>query len=239
MGHFDVRVSPTDRLREITVMKRGPLTPGMSPHQMGVLLATCALHAIGIYYVATQAVTGRGSLWSTLEVSFIPITKQEPPPPPIIPVLLTDAFAEHLLIDIPAPTLEVAVQAEASTAIHAPVPDPPPQPDPAAQEGEGYGPLIKPRVISGPRSQDRYPRSSIRHKESGRTVVQICISSTGAVDSVEVLQSSRYPRLDRAAVDIGWDYVFAPAMREGKPVPVCLPYGIRFRINIGGSRPRR
>ena len=97
MGHFDVRVSPTDRLREITVMKRGPLTPGMSPHQMGVLLATCALHAIGIYYVATQAVTGRGSLWSTLEVSFIPITKQEPPPPPIIPVLLTDAFAEHLL----------------------------------------------------------------------------------------------------------------------------------------------
>ena len=98
MGHFDVRVSPTDRLREITVMKRGPLTPGMSPHQMGVLLATCALHAIGIYYVATQAVTGRGSLWNTLEVSFIPITKQEPPPPPIIPVLLTDAFAEHLLI---------------------------------------------------------------------------------------------------------------------------------------------
>jgi periplasmic protein TonB len=219
-------------------MGRPQSTPGMSPPHIGVFVATCALHVMAIYYVATQEVTGRGPLWSTLEVSFIPTEKPtEPPPPAPLPVLLTDAFAERQLIDIPPPTVEVAGSQEASQAIHvSPPPDPPPQPDPAPQDGQGYGPLTKPYVISGPHSQDRYPRASIRHKEAGRTVVKICISPTGTADSVEVVQSSGYPRLDRAAVDIGWDYVFAPAMREGKSVSVCLPYGIRFRIAIGGSR---
>jgi len=35
------------------------------------------------------------------------------------------------------------------------------------------------------------------------------------------------------------DYVFEPAMREGKPVPVCLPYGIEFRVAVGGLRRSR
>jgi periplasmic protein TonB len=239
MGHFDVASQVCHRLaryKNATVMERQQSTPGVSPPRIGVFLATCALHALAINYVATQVVTGRGPLWSTLDVSFIPTEKPtEPPPPAPLPVLLTDAFAERQLIDIPLPTIDLAVPEEASQAIHVAPPDPPPQPYPALQEGQGYGPLTKPHVISGPDSQDRYPRASIRHKESGRTVVKICIAETGAVDSVEVTRSSGYPRLDRAAVDIGWDYVFAPAMREGKSVAVCLPYGIRFRIAIGGS----
>jgi periplasmic protein TonB len=219
------------------IMERRQPPPGMSSRHVGVFLATCALHAMAIHYFANQVVTGRGPLWSTLEVSFIPAEKPtQPPPSAIVPILLADAFAERELIDIPPPTVELGVVQEASQAIHAPPPDPPPT-DLAPQEGKGYGPLIRPRVISGPDSQDRYPRASIRHKESGRAVVKICISAAGSVDSVEVAESSGYPRLDGAAVDIGWDYVFAPAMREGKSVAVCLPYGIKFRI--GGPRRRR
>jgi TonB family protein len=233
-------VSPLGSLHNsMSVIGRRQLTPLLSPHRMGAFLATCALHAAAIYYVAAQVVTGREPLWSTLEVSFIPAAKPaEPPLPAPIPVLLTDAFAERQLIDIPPPRAEMAVPQETSYAIHVAPPDPPPLADLAPQEGQGYGPLTKPRVISGPNSQDRYPRASIRAKESGRPVVKICISESGTVDSVEVAQSSGHPRLDLAAVDVGWDYVFAPAMREGKPVPVCLPYGIRFRIAIGGSARR-
>jgi TonB family protein len=228
------------RYKNITAMERSQRTPGMLPPRIGVFLATCALHVMAIYYVATQVVTGRGPLWSTLDVSFIATEKPTKPPPPApLPVLLADAFAQRQLIDIPPPTVELAVPQEASQAIHVTPPDPPPQPDPALQAGQGYGPLTKPRVISGPDSQDRYPRASIRHKESGRTVVKICIAAVGTVDSVEVAQSSGYPRLDQAAVDIGWDYVFAPAVREGKSVAVCLPYGIRFRIATRGLPRRR
>jgi protein TonB len=243
LGQSDVAGRLYNRLvrqQNMTVMARRQSTPGLSAGHMGVFLVTCALHATAAYFAATQVVTGRGSLSSTLEVSFIPTEKRtEPPPPAPVPVLLSDAFADRRLMDIPPPTVELAVPQEPSQAIHVPPPEPPPQLDPAVREGQGYGPLIRPRVLSGPKSQDRYPRASIRHGESGRTVVKICISPTGTVDSVEVAESSGYPRLDRAAVDTGWDYVFAPAMREGKAAAVCLPYGIRFRIAIGGSRARR
>lgn len=218
-------------------MERRQPIPRIAARHVSVLLATCALHAAGIHYVASQSVASRGPLWSTLEVSFIPAeTPTEPPPAPAVPMLLSDAFAEHQLIDIPPPSVELAVLQPVSQAIHAPPPEPLPQVDPAPQEGQGYGPLTRPRVLSGPDSQDRYPRASIRRGESGRTVVKICISTNGSVESVEVAESSGYARLDGAAVDIGWDYVFAPAMREGKPIPVCLPYGIRFRIGINSSR---
>lgn len=209
----------------------------MTTRHVGVFLVTCALHATGIHYVASQDVANRDSTWGTLQVSFIPAEKPtEPPPAPLLPVLMTDAFAERQLIDIPPPEIELAIPQTVSRAIHAPAPEPLPQTDSAPQEDQGYGPLTRPRAISGPDSQDRYPRASVRRGESGRTVVKICISANGTVESVEVAESSGYPRLDRAAVDIGWDYVFAPAMREGKAVPVCLPYGIKFRIGISGSR---
>lgn len=220
-----------------TFMHRRHYNPGMSSPHMGLFLATCALHAVAIYYVVTHVTSGQGPLWDSLEVAFIPVEKKEPPPPPPLPVLLSDAFADQL-IDIPAPAVELATPQEDSQAIHAPSPEPQPQLRSEPEDGQaGYGPLTKPRVISGSSSDDLYPRASIRNKESGRPVVRICISETGTVDSVEVAQSSGYPRLDGAAVDIGWGYVFAPAMREGKPVAVCLPYGIRFRI--GGSQRRR
>jgi protein TonB len=208
---------------------------------MSVFVATCALHAAGVYFIATQVVQDRSPLWHALEVSFVPLEKPAVPPPPAnIPVVLTDAFAERQLIDIPAPTADLEGPQESSEAIHVPPPDPPPVPDRAPEEGKGYGPLTKPRVISGPKyPQDRYPRASIRHKEMGRPVVKICISAEGSVESAEVAQSSGYPRLDAAAVDMSLDYVFAPAMREGKAVPVCIPYGIDFRLAIGGWRRSR
>lgn len=211
-----------------------------SSRHIGVFLVTCALHASAIYFATSLLVAEHASPWSTLQVSFIPAVKPvDPPPPPPVPVLLADAFAERQLMDIPAPELQIAVPAEVSRAIQAPAPDPLPQTNSAPPDEKGYGPLIRPRVLSGPKSQSRYPGASIRHKESGRTVVKICISSTGTVDDVSVAKSSGYRRLDEAAVDIGRDYVFAPAMRGGQAVAVCLPYGITFRIATGGGSQRR
>jgi TonB family protein len=44
------------------------------------------------------------------------------------------------------------------------------------------------------------------------------------------IESSGFPRLDQAAVGIGKEARFRPAMREGKPMPFCLPYRITFAI---------
>ena len=219
-------------------MERRRDTLGPSSRHVGVFLFTCALHASAIYFATSLLVAEHAPQWSTLQVSFIPVKPVDPPPPPPIPVLLTDAFAERQLMDIAAPELQIAVPVEVSRAIQAPTPDPLPQANSAPQKEEGYGPLIKPRVLSGPKSQSRYPRESISQKESGRTVVKICISATATVDDVSVAKSSGYSRLDRAAVDIGRDYLFTPAMRGGQAVAVCLPYGITFRIATGGGSQR-
>lgn len=219
-------------------MERRHLGSGTAPRHMGVFLATCAMHAAAIYWLGSQVITRQSPLWTALEVTFVPTERKQPPPPTEIPVLPDDAFAERPLIDIPAPDVEIDLPAETTNAIQAPPPpDPPPQPATLASEGKGFGPLTKPRVISSPKHpQDRYPRASIRARESGRTVVQICISATGAVESVDIAQSSGFRRLDEAALDMALDYGFAPAMREGHPVAVCLPYGIDFRLGVGGRR---
>lgn len=216
--------------------------PGTLPRHTGVFLVTCALHAAAIYFLSTLIITGHQPLWSSLDVSFIPVEKlRQPPPPPPVPVLLSDAFAEHQLMDIPPPDIELGPADESSQAIEAPPPpEPAPQPRLTAEEGQGYGPLTKPRVVSRPRNPaDRYPRASIRAGESGLTIVNICISAAGTVDSVDVAQSSGYRRLDEAALDMSLDYVFAPAVREGKAIPVCLPYSIEFRVALGRSRRAR
>jgi TonB family protein len=56
------------------------------------------------------------------------------------------------------------------------------------------------------------------------------VSATGTIDSVELLQSSGFSRLDQAAIGIGKESRFRPAMRDGHSVPFCLPYRVTFAI---------
>jgi len=219
----------------------GVLARAIPWRDTSVFIAISLLHAAAIYFLATQLSTSHESLWTRLEVSFIPVQKpHDPPPPPPIPELLTDAFNQVPLIDVPAPDIEVAAPQEDGKAIHVDEPEPSPDvmQDAAPPQGDeiGFGPLTKPQVLSRPRVQDRYPPASIAYRESGRSVVKICISEQGTVTNVELAQTSGFHRLDEAAVDLGWDYVFVPALREGKPIAVCLPYGITFRVRIGGRR---
>jgi periplasmic protein TonB len=91
-------------------------------------------------------------------------------------------------------------------------------------------PSVRPRPIYVPGGWERYPAESIRAHEAGRPTITICVSAAGTIDSVQLAESSGFPRLDQAAVDIGKEARFRPAMREGKPMPFCLPYRITFAI---------
>jgi protein TonB len=91
-------------------------------------------------------------------------------------------------------------------------------------------PNVRPRPIYVPGGRDRYPAESIRASESGTPTITICISESGAVDSVQVTLSSGFPRLDQAALGIGREARFRPAKLDGKPVSLCVPYRIKFAI---------
>jgi TonB family protein len=77
---------------------------------------------------------------------------------------------------------------------------------------------------------DRYPNASIKAKESGTVVMNICVSPTGKVDSVELAQSSGFSRLDQVALGIASEYRFQPAMRAGHPIAACAHYNIIFKV---------
>jgi periplasmic protein TonB len=99
---------------------------------------------------------------------------------------------------------------------------PPPEVDPRS--------VVLPRPMSGPRGVDRYPGESLKAKESGTVVMNICISPAGKVDSVELARSSGFPRLDQVALGIASEYQFQPATRHGHPVAACVPYRIVFKV---------
>jgi len=89
--------------------------------------------------------------------------------------------------------------------------------------------LIPPR----PRAEilPLYPRSARRSGLEGMVKVSAMVDVSGAVTSAEVLASSGHELLDQAALDAVRRAVFAPALREGKPVPCRIVIPIRFQLS--------
>jgi periplasmic protein TonB len=197
-----------------------------------VLAAIASLHALIAYLLANDSPGSYGRLdASVIEAEVIPTDRPIPdPPPPFPPVMLQGVSS----IDLPSPQIAIDVPAEQVAATEAidtrdlgdsqlPVTAGSlPQVDPS--------PVVRPRPIAGPRGVDRYPKASIRAKESGTVVMNICVSPSGKVDSVELASSSGFPRLDQVALGIASEYQFQPAMRQGHPIAACAHYRIVFKV---------
>jgi len=72
-------------------------------------------------------------------------------------------------------------------------------------------------VLYKPVVEDYYPRFSKKSGEKGDVEVRLIIGEDGLVSDAIVLRSSNYPRLDRAALEIGRKYRFTPLTLSGKP----------------------
>jgi protein TonB len=71
-----------------------------------------------------------------------------------------------------------------------------------APEGTGRQLIGKPTYIVKP--SPSYPAESRNSREQGLVVLRITVNATGRPMHVEILKSSGYPRLDRAALEAGW-----------------------------------
>jgi len=197
-----------------------------------VLAAIVSLHALILYFLIVGASTPYSDLkTSVIQAEVIPIDRRPPSPPSFPPVILQESRR------IEPPPLQISIDVAAD-----PVP-----PAIAAIDTRGLGdsklpvtatalpevdasPVVRPRPIGGPRGVDRYPSASLKAKESCTVVMNICVSPTGKVDSVELAQSSGFPRLDQVAVDIAAEYRFKPALRAGHPIAACAHYNIIFKV---------
>src|SRR4029079_18842149 len=96
--------------------------------------------------------------------------------------------------------------------------------------GTGDGPVMDydqpPRPIKMTRPQ--YPQEAFVKKIEGTVEVEIVIDANGRVVSARVVRS--IPMLDAAAVQTVYQWVFAPAMKGGRPVSTRAMAPVTFRI---------
>ena len=196
-------------------------------------LPIMALHAAIIWLVANTSPHAFARIIAPLAVHFLPPQTREPPPePPLLPAAALQFEVDPLKQVLP-PSVAIDAFESESRAITTQFLAPQkaiPGPVIAEIEDEGEGTFVRPRPIRGRSGKQAYPSGAAAAGESGRATVKICITARGAVESVEIIESTGFARLDNDALDIAREYRFRPATRNGKAVPVCLPYSINYRI---------
>ncbi len=85
-------------------------------------------------------------------------------------------------------------------------------------------------VVYQPDADAYYPSFSKRSGEQGEVVVRLVIDESGNVEDFAILRSSSFPRLDRAATEIGRRYRFKPFLVNGSPARISTNLLIKFNL---------
>jgi protein TonB len=148
--------------------------------------------------------------------------------------------------DAPEETAAPATQSQpAAAAAQAPVQEAKPEPaPPSAQEvptislagtdspsnARAFGAHIIPAAPSAVfhNRPPVYPQEAAQSGEHGTVVVVVHVSPAGTAASVDLLRSSGYALLDRAATDAVLRWRFLPAVKDGQPVASDMTMGFEF-----------
>jgi protein TonB len=92
-----------------------------------------------------------------------------------------------------------------------------------------FGPRIDPR---SPLAQPDYPSSEIRKGNEGRVLIRLRIGRTGQVLAAEVVRSSGFPQLDRAALRTALrEWRFLPARQGEAAIEGEFQTWVRFSLS--------
>jgi protein TonB len=168
-------------------------------------------------------------------VSPSPVKSQEAPAAPKTPPPKPKEETKKKLEDKP-PTPQ-AKQAEAPPKQTEAKSEPQPQSAAVAPTSAGgvsgtpiQTDIGKLEVLYQPDADAYYPSFSKRSGEQGTVIVRLIIDQTGSVEDVALLQSSSFPRLDRAASEIGRRYRFKPYLVNGSPQRISTNLLIKFNL---------
>ena len=193
-----------------------------------VLFAIVALHVFIGWALAT------GLARKAIEVLAPPIqtdiveevkTKNEPPPPP-------PPEFQKPPVEIPPPevTIDMPVETTQSTAItnvttkHVEAPPAPVHTAVHTNPGPGKG---------FPNTEDYYPPAAKRLEQQGVVAVSVCVDAAGKLtEEPKLANSSGTASLDEAGIRLAkaGSGRYKPATEDGKPVPGCVKFAIRFQL---------
>lgn len=73
-----------------------------------------------------------------------------------------------------------------------------------------------------------YPTEAAVKRVEGTVLVEMLVSASGRVLRLRIVES--VPMLDAAAVQCARQWEFAPAQRDGRPVPSIVYGEVKFRL---------
>lgn len=76
-----------------------------------------------------------------------------------------------------------------------------------------------------------YPDISKENEEEGVVTLKLTVTPSGQTDGVNVVKTSGFPRLDRAASNAMKRCLFNPALKNGKPIEWVYTQKIRFSLD--------
>ncbi|MEZ5938783.1 MAG: energy transducer TonB [Hyphomonadaceae bacterium] len=188
------------------------------PSKRATGLATVA--TVGAVLAVMVATAKMPEIVTTMTTPTLVVIEEKPmPPAPAEPLPLTDIDAPPLPVESPLPfeptefvydkpVITVAPTEAPPRTVAPPVPRTPAAPATAAS------------MIRG-RDLPHYPSASIRANESGPMTLEVCVSSSGRVQSASVVKSTGYPRLDEAALKWMRQQRFTPARSNGVSQAQC------------------
>ena len=174
--------------------------------------------------------------------------RDDAPPMGAIELVMVETRGAHTpAVPVPSPSQPAIPPPPPSDAAQIPVPSPAPPPAPTAQPGPvinlGAGEDETNAMVSGPgvipasldaKARNRepvYPPEAVRLAEQGAVVLMVHVSRQGLADGVDVLETSGFAVLDRAARDAVVRWHFLPAVSDGRPVPFDMTLRVVFRLD--------
>jgi len=76
-----------------------------------------------------------------------------------------------------------------------------------------------------------YPPEAVRRAQQGAVIVVAHVTPDGLASGVDVLSSSGYVSLDRAAHDAVATWHFLPAVKDGQAIPFDMKLRVVFQLN--------
>ncbi len=224
------------------------ILPTLNPVLLGALLFSLLLHGslFGIKSLkcstAIEFDSGDISVELRLAPSIASVAKTEPVPvEPEPPVEIKEVVAE-IPTPIPAPIEpDISPTPEPISELLEPTP---PEPVPEILESDlqtdlhsvdQEGSLEKEKgVFSDAQTKTRccpvYPWMSRRKGEEGIVTLSVEVSISGQGEHIKIIQSSGYPRLDKAAIKALSDAHFSPALLREKPQVSTLIETFNFQL---------
>lgn len=226
-------------------------------HGLG-MLAVVALHATVIAWLLMHeepVIVEPKPEPMTVSLITLPAKKEEAPAPEVVPIIKKQPVVKPVIkpketpqpLERPAPVVERIVETtpeqpkfEASTQpsappLETPVASAPSKPAPPAAppkqevvEEKVEPPKFGVAYLNNPPPE--YPRLSQRAGEEGRVLMKVLVSAEGRPETVDVISSSGFERLDKAAVNAVKQWRFEPARKGGKALSAYVNVPLSFSL---------